>query len=192
MKTPIVRVYIGYKLTKADRVFLARMEAVKAALKIQLPNCQFLDFLGMTTGDAAAVYQRDILVNIATCDLFVAVADEESTGLGYELCAAVEVYRKPVLLVALGGSRVSRLPLGAISYFPAQIIECRVGQYEDIRFHIEGAIKNFRLDTLDPVVFLPPPPNSMLNNPTGGRHGEVLPSAERAAADLHLDLKFVP
>jgi hypothetical protein len=74
-----------------------------------------MDFLGVTLGNEADVYRRDIIQNVRGCDAFLAVVDEPATALGYELCEANHL-DKPVLAVAHTESKVSRLILGAVGF----------------------------------------------------------------------------
>jgi hypothetical protein len=49
---------------------------------------------------------------VKNCDLFVAICDEVSIGLGYELGTAVEKYNKPVLALIKRGKVLTRLVEG--------------------------------------------------------------------------------
>src|SRR5262249_41579232 len=69
-------------------------------------------FLGMEKGTAQDVYHWDIQQCVATCDLFVAICDYTSLGLGYEIGTAVERFHKPVLAVAHEDTHLSRLIVG--------------------------------------------------------------------------------
>jgi hypothetical protein len=104
------KLYVGCGLTLAPKEFKERVEELKTALG---RDWHVLEFLGLVAGTAADVYQRDIVENVGSCDAFVAIADEPSIGLGYELAIAVEQHRKPVLATAHVSSRVTRMLLGA-------------------------------------------------------------------------------
>ncbi len=109
------KLYVGCGLTFASEKFKNDVEELKTVLN---RDWQVLEFLGLVAGTAADVYQRDIVVNVGSCDAFVAIADEPSIGLGYEICAASEVFRKPTLAVAQVNSKVTRMLLGAAEVQP--------------------------------------------------------------------------
>jgi hypothetical protein len=119
------RLYVGCGLTLAPQPFKDSVERLKGELS---KDWHVLEFLGLTAGTAADVYQRDIVENVGTCDAFIAVADEPSIGLGYELAMAAEMYRKPVLATAHIGSKVTRLLLGAVEVHDNMIYR----PYEDM------------------------------------------------------------
>lgn len=104
------KLYVGCGLTLASEKFKNQVEDLKGELRT---DWDVLEFLGLVAGSAADVYQRDIVENVGVCDAFVAIADEPSIGLGYELAIAVEQQRKPVLATAHINSRVTRMLLGA-------------------------------------------------------------------------------
>ena len=104
------RLYVGCGLTLASQAFKDDVELLKGELR---KEWDVLEFLGLTAGTAADVYRRDIVENVGGCDAFIAVADEPSIGLGYELAMATEKYRKPVLATAHVGSKITRMLLGA-------------------------------------------------------------------------------
>jgi len=73
-----------------------------------------LEFMGLVDGvPPSAVYRHDIKNCVGQCDVFVAIADEPSTGLGYELAVAVEVRRVPTLVLVQEGKVLTRLVRGA-------------------------------------------------------------------------------
>jgi hypothetical protein len=105
------RLYVGCGLTLAPQAFKKNIELLKIALR---KDWDVLEFLGLTAGSAADVYRRDIVENVGTCDAFIAVADEPSIGLGYEIAIATEKFRKPVLATAHVKSKVTRMLFGAV------------------------------------------------------------------------------
>jgi hypothetical protein len=106
------RLYVGCGLTMAPPQFVADVERTKQSLR---KDWQVLEFLGLVAGDNSAVYQRDIIENVGTCDAFLGIADEPSWGLGWESREAV-LLGKPSLAVANAGSRVTRLLFGATEF----------------------------------------------------------------------------
>jgi len=104
-----IKIYVGCSLTQAPPEFIGAVEAVKASLR---HDYEVLDFLGLEHGTAADVFQWDIRRNVAQCDLFVAICDYPSIGLGYELATAIEKLGKPVIALAHQDAKVTRLILG--------------------------------------------------------------------------------
>jgi|SRR5687767_9411936 len=119
------RLYVGCGLTLSSQEFKDQVEALKTELR---KDWDVLEFLGLVAGTAADVYRRDIVENVGSCDAFVAIADEPSIGLGYELAIAVEQHRKPVLATAHTSSRITRMLLGAAEVHPNMAFE----PYEDM------------------------------------------------------------
>jgi hypothetical protein len=113
-KTP-VRLYVGCALTLASEEFKASVEAFKDRLRAE--GYEVFDFLGLVEGTIADVYKWDIGHCIGDCDIFLAICDLPSIGLGYELCEAVRL-KKPVLAVAHKDTKVTRLLLGAAEVEP--------------------------------------------------------------------------
>lgn len=145
MSTRKIRVYFGHKLTKASEEFLEKMRETKAFLKEAFPQFEFLEFLGTTQGTIADVYTQDITVNVATCDLFIAYVDEESTGVGIELGAALYQYKRPILLLAGKEKTISRLVLGIVPHHPDQALFFRVSEPAHIQATVMHAIEKFKL-----------------------------------------------
>ena len=125
------KIYIGCSLTHATPEFRQSVEDLKDSLR---GDYEIFDFLGLTDGTVQDVYNRDIHECVANCDLFVAICDHPSLGLGYELATAVEKLDKPVLAVAHTDAHITRLVLGITS--PKYSFE----RYEDIS-DIAGLIR---------------------------------------------------
>ena len=85
------------------------MEALKDVLR---DDYEVFDFVGLTDGTAEDVYRWDIERCVADCDIFIAICDYPSIGLGWELNEAIRL-GKPTLGVAHEESPVTRLVLGA-------------------------------------------------------------------------------
>lgn len=109
------KLYVGCGLTHAPVEFRDQVEFLKRALG---QDWVIMDFLGLTDGAAIDVYRRDIIENVGGCDAFVAIADEPSIGLGYEIAIAVEQLHKPVLVVAHVDTKLTRMIHGATSMHP--------------------------------------------------------------------------
>lgn len=107
-------VYVGCSLTHAPEEFKISVEGLKQVLR-EDRGYQVSDFLGLVEGTANDVYRWDIHKCVAECDFFLGICDYQSTGLGYELGAAVEKYHKPTLAVAHENAHVTRLVQGVDS-----------------------------------------------------------------------------
>ena len=103
------KLYVGCSLTLAPEEFRESVEKLKDVLRSEY---EVLDFIGLVNGTAKDVYLWDIHNCVATCDLFLAVCDLPSLGLGYEMGVAVEKLSKPTLAVAHKDSKVGRIFTG--------------------------------------------------------------------------------
>ncbi|NQV87975.1 MAG: hypothetical protein HQ402_00275 [Parcubacteria group bacterium] len=106
------KVYIGCSLTYATPEFRQAVEDFKDTLRT---FCQVLDFMGIEKKPgrtAEDIYLHDIKHCVGKADLMVAICDQPSTGLGYEMATQIEMRGKPVLAVAQTDSLVSDLILG--------------------------------------------------------------------------------
>lgn len=101
--------YVGCALTHATAEFKQNVQSLKERLK---KVCNVLEFIGLVDGTAQDVYNHDINVCVRGCDLFIAICDQASIGLGYELAVQVEDRKMPALAVAHVDSKVTRLVLG--------------------------------------------------------------------------------
>lgn len=108
MKTDF-NLYVGCALTYASEEFKQNVQLLKEKLKTV---CNVLEFIGLVNGTAQDVYHHDINVCVRGCHLFIAICDEVSIGLGYELAVQVEDRKMPTLAVAHVDSKVTRLVLG--------------------------------------------------------------------------------
>lgn len=108
MKTDI-SLYIGCALTHATEEFKQNVQSLKIRLKEVV---HVFEFVGLVNGEPRDVYNHDIKVCVCGCDLFVAICDEASIGLGYELAVQVEHRKMPALAVAHLDSKITRLVLG--------------------------------------------------------------------------------
>ncbi|MFZ2484800.1 MAG: hypothetical protein WAX80_01900 [Minisyncoccia bacterium] len=108
----MAKIYVGCSLTQAPEGFVRDVENLKVLLREA--GHEVADFVGTVAGTATDVYETDIHKCIADCDLFVAICDFPSIGLGWEMGMAVEKHHKPTLAVAHLDAKVSRLPIGAM------------------------------------------------------------------------------
>lgn len=109
MKRPII--YIGCSLNGAPEVLAQEVVKLKELLSVDY-EYELLEFIGLNYKSTIQVYRWDIEHCVRDCDLFVAICDERSTGLGWELSEAVHL-GKPILAVAHKDTKVSGLVLGA-------------------------------------------------------------------------------
>jgi hypothetical protein len=104
------KVYVGCGLTHAPQMFKDSIEALKEKMR-KIEGVEVLCFLDVIEGTCRDVYNHDINSCIRECDMFVAILDEPSTGLGYELAVQLEDRKKPALGLAHRSCRVTRLVL---------------------------------------------------------------------------------
>lgn len=104
------KLYIGCSLTQAPQSFKQSVENFKDKLRSKF---EVLDFIGLTAGSAEDVYNYD-RNQVLQCDLFVAIVDLPSTGLGMEIGFAIE-NNKPMLICYKAGTKISRMILGIAS-----------------------------------------------------------------------------
>lgn len=137
-----LRIYVGCALTQAPGEFRESVESFKNGLR---EHYEVFDFVGLVDGTAGDVYRWDIKRCVATCDLFIAICDLSSIGLGWELGMAVEELKKPVLAVAHEESSVTRLVLGAPEDNPHFTFERYNDLVADLPELIKAKIKAHRL-----------------------------------------------
>jgi hypothetical protein len=106
-----IKIYVGCALTHASEEFRTSIATFKEQLR---GDFEIMDFLWAKLKDPRNVdpkdvYEWDINDCVKNCDLFVAVCDEVSLGLGYELGTAIEKYNKPVLVLIQKERKLTRL-----------------------------------------------------------------------------------
>ncbi len=104
-----MKLYVGCALNYAPEEFRQRVEALKNILR---KDYDVLEFVGLVKGTPRDVYVHDIHECVGECDAFVAICDYPSIGLGYELGAAIEKFRKPTLALAKEDVKVTRMLQG--------------------------------------------------------------------------------
>ena len=110
-----IKIYVGCALSKAPQEFVHNVESFKASLREK--GYYVYDFVGTVKGTARDVYSWDIMYCVYNCDIFVAICDEPSIGLGWELAEATR-FRKPILAAAHKDARVTRMISGAAESEP--------------------------------------------------------------------------
>lgn len=108
MKT--LKVYVGCGLTHASEEFKAKVEEFKEKLR-SIPDVEVLCFLGLKDSTNFGVYMHDIHNCVYQCDLLIAICDEPSIGLGYEMATQIEARKKPCLALGHSDSKITRLVL---------------------------------------------------------------------------------
>ena len=105
-----MRIYVGCSLTQAPDTFKQDVETFKRRLK-QLPDVEVFEFVGLVNGTSKDVYQTD-LGNVERCNVFVAICDLPSIGLGMEIQHA-GFFNKRTLCLYHEGVSVTRMLHGA-------------------------------------------------------------------------------
>lgn len=113
MKKPI-KVYIGCALANAPVSFHNEIIALKKEIKRLLPYVIILDFVPPDEDKTPHFIWKHDCERIKECDVFLAVVNFPSLGLGGELTEALRIHKKPTLVVANQDVRVSRYVLGLI------------------------------------------------------------------------------
>ncbi len=107
-----MKIYVGCALTRATEEYRQGIAKFKEMLRSK--NYEVIDFIWVKLKDPRdvtpqKVYEWDIEDCVANCDLMVAICDEPSIGLGYEIGTAVEKLGKPVLALIKKGIPLTRL-----------------------------------------------------------------------------------
>jgi len=133
-------IYVGCALTDVPEDEREAFVAFIVTFKRMLLNSGFevLEFIGLTGGTEVDVYRHDHKC-VENGDLFVAVCDHPSIGLGMEVEYAITI-KKPTLAVAREGKRVTRILTGA-----AEVEDCvTFGQYQDVAHLVSLVITELR------------------------------------------------
>lgn len=102
-------VYVACSLTHASPEFIAEVEAFKKKLE---SVCNILKFAGLNSGNSPReLYMYDIRKCVGSSDLVVAICDQPSIGLGYEIATQLEGRGMPCLCIAHEKSHVTELIL---------------------------------------------------------------------------------
>jgi hypothetical protein len=128
-----VKLYIGCALFNAPETFVQQIAALKDSLRAEY---EILDFAWPPPKSMAHVYRWDIEHCVRSCDLFVAICNEPSLGLGWELCEAVHL-GTPILAVAHTDAKVSGLVRGAAEVKSNMTFV----RYNDLPKELPGLIK---------------------------------------------------
>ncbi|OHA16983.1 MAG: hypothetical protein A3G52_03675 [Candidatus Taylorbacteria bacterium RIFCSPLOWO2_12_FULL_43_20] len=105
-KTPKKKIYVGAAYTYANYEFRLKVEKFKDRLRKKF---EIMDFNWLTDKVPADSYELSVKY-LNDCDLFIAICDYPSLGLGYEMGCAVKMNKK-VLALAHKNSTVSMLIL---------------------------------------------------------------------------------
>lgn len=105
----MIKLYVGCDLTHASDNFKQKVTELKSRFR-KIPEIQVLEFLGTTKGTPRDVFVHDIIDCVCACDVMVAICDEPSIGLGWEM--ATQVTRgRPLLAFGHLDSKITRLVL---------------------------------------------------------------------------------
>ncbi len=119
------KLYVGCSLSHASEAFKNSVEDFKRGLRNE--GYEVFDFVGLVAGTAKDVYNWDIQHCVGECDAFIAICDEPSIGLGWELSKAQQL-RKRVLALAHTDAKVTRMLLGAAEVEP----NVRLERYKEL------------------------------------------------------------
>ena len=133
----MIKLYVGCGLTQAPEDFKQKVAELKERFE-NIPSVHVLKFLGLVDGDNHDVYVHDIINCVGECDLMVAICDEPSTGLGWEMCEQTK-RGKPLLAFGHADLKITRLVLDP--RLPGyQFI--RYQTFDDIYVIVKGVILN--------------------------------------------------
>lgn len=110
-----VRVYVGCGLTHAPKTFKKKIVLLKEELE-KIPWIKVLYFVDVPSGtmpDPLVIYTEDIHGCVGTATAVIGDITYASTGLGWELGAAVEKRKIRTMMCGKQGKVISHLPLGA-------------------------------------------------------------------------------
>lgn len=102
------KLYVGCSLAHASGIFKREVKDLKGKLRGSYEVLEFMD--PKTVQTSIQVFENDTR-QIIKCDVFLAICDLPSLGLGYEMAYANSI-NKPVIAVAHEDSNVSRMILG--------------------------------------------------------------------------------
>ncbi len=103
------KLYVGCSLYNATPEFRGSIETLKNLLRDQF---EVLEFLGFKNGTPEEIVQHD-LAQVRTADIFLAICDIPSTGLGIEIGSANALGKK--ILLAASSDDVSNMVRGNYS-----------------------------------------------------------------------------
>lgn len=139
--TAVVTVYVGMALTEAPPEFRdGFQQELKSGLRM-LPGVTVLDFVGLEGGTALDVYRHD-RGSTLQADLAIFICDHPSTGMGMEIMVR-HYSRRPTLLFAATGSRVTRMVLGFSE--AEQVPLHRYGSVQEIVASVQRWVEDARL-----------------------------------------------
>jgi nucleoside 2-deoxyribosyltransferase len=104
------KIYVGCSLTHASPEFIEKINELKENLK---GKYEILEFIGLVNGTAKDVFEWDSNC-VKSSDLFIAICDYPSIGLGIEIGIAIE-NNKNTIAVAHKDAKVTRMVQGAES-----------------------------------------------------------------------------
>jgi hypothetical protein len=104
------KLYVGCALTNASETFKDEVLAFKETLRER--GHEVFEFVGLTAGDDEQVYRHDLSC-VRKSELFIAICDYPSTGLGWELGDAASRNKKvlmasqqPITRMVTGSAKV--------------------------------------------------------------------------------------
>ncbi len=126
------KLYVGCSLTQASLEFITSVENLKLKLA---ESFEILDFFGLTDEpDSTKIYNHDRKC-VLNSDIFLAICDFPSTGLGMEIGFAIE-NQKNIVIAYNSKSKITRMVLGIPATSKLQFC-----QYQDMS-EIEKFLEN--------------------------------------------------
>jgi len=122
----MTKLYIGCSLIFASKEFINFVSELKLELK---PYFEILEFVGLNGKTSQEVYAHDRKC-VLESDLFLAICDYPSTGLGMEIGFAIENQKK-LIIGSKKNIKISKMLLG----IPAEKVEFL--EYENIEELVE-------------------------------------------------------
>ena len=104
-------IYVGCALSRAPQEFKNEVKKLKEILSQD--GHIILEFVIDLNVTDDGVYQNDVHC-ISSCDIFLAITDFPSTGLGLEIGLALERFHKPILCVYRNWDERSRMVHGLV------------------------------------------------------------------------------
>lgn len=132
----MLKLYVSCALTEAPPEFRRDIEELKEVLS---KDYEVLKFLGLGVGDPGDVWQRDIIDNVDTCHLMLAVCDYPSIGLGMEILEAGKIRSVPVLAVSTAGKNLTRMVAGMSKFHP----NLKIGVYNNLLEDVPKLLAKF-------------------------------------------------
>ena len=159
-----IKVYVGCALTHASPQFIEKVTAFREALDRE-DHFEVLRFSGLGTFKKGEVYHQDINLCLGAADMFLAIADHPSLGLGFELHEAVKGRGIPTLITHHHSRVVSDLALDLTHHFRQLVMVHQYEHIDDLHAVLPAFIR--RHDTLRHLISAWPEIESVVDQSAG-------------------------